>query len=102
MTATHRYDCDPAADRGTPVPDRERRPLHLIAANALAANCGTCWARPGRPCAAPGTHLARFARARRRGAIGAADMAVVLDAAPDVFGPSTVITAELTGARRDR
>lgn len=95
--AVHLYDCDPAAEHGNPVPAPDRRPLAGIAADALAANCGSCWARPGQPCDADGTHLARFARARRRGAISGPDMAVVLDvAAPrpeDVFTPATVIPA---------
>lgn len=102
MTAAHLYDCDPRAERGTPVPAPDRRPLHLIAADALAATCGECWARPGQPCPVAGMHLARFARARRRGAISAADMAVVLDvAAPDpedMFTPATVIPAVPAGA----
>lgn len=102
MTAVHLYDCDPAADHGTPGPARDRRPLALIAADALAATCGECWGRPGEPCDAGGMHLARFARARRRGAISSSDMAVVLDiAAPrpeDVFTPATVIPAVLAGA----
>jgi hypothetical protein len=101
MTATHRYDCDPAADLGTATP--EHRPLHLIAADVLAATCGHCWAHPGEPCDAEGVHLARFARARRRGVISGPDMAAVLSiAAPDpedVFTPATVIPAyALAGA----
>ena len=91
MTAVHLYDCDPAADHGTPVPDRERRPLHLIAAAALPYLCEICWSGPGEPCEGGGMHLARLARARRRRAVSAADMAVVLAVAPDVFEPSTVI-----------
>ena len=77
---------------GTPC-----RPLAEITADALHANCGAgdCWAEPGRPCScAPGTHLARYARARRKGLLSGADMSVVLDAAGDVFEPSTVIYAE--------
>ena len=91
MTAVHLYDCDPAADHGTPVPPSERRPLHLIAAAALGYLCEICWSGPGEPCEGAGMHLARLARARRRAAISAADMSVVLAAAPDVFEPSTVI-----------
>jgi len=98
MTAVHLYDCDPVAERGTPVPARDRRPLALIAAAALDYLCEICWSAPGEPCDADGMHLCRLARARRRGAISAADMAVVLDAAPDVFEPSTVIPAGPAGA----
>ena len=102
MTAVHLYDCDPQADYGTPVPEADRRPLHLVAADALAATCGECWAHPGEPCDADGMHLSRFARARRRGAISGPDMAVVLGlAAPgpqDVLTSATVIPCTLTGA----
>ena len=98
MTAVHLYDCDPAADHGTPVPDAARRPLHLIAAAALPYLCEICWSGPGEPCEGGGMHLARLARARRRRAVSAADMAVVLAVAPDVFEPSTVIPCVLTGA----
>lgn len=95
MTAVHLYDCDPQADAGTPAPGH--RPLAGIAADAIQAECGECWPGHGNPCDAPGLHLARYARARRRGLISGPDMAVVLDAAPDVFTPATVIPA-LTGA----
>jgi len=91
VTAVHLYDCDPAADCGTPVPDADRRPLHLIAAAALDYLCEICWSGPGEACEGGGMHLARLARARRRAAISGPDMAVVLAAAPDVFEPSTVI-----------
>ncbi len=76
------------------------RTLAEIAADALQANCGHCWARPGRPCSASapgGIHLARFARARK-GLLSDADMCVVLDAAGDVFEPATVIRLEAVPA----
>ena len=75
-------------------------PLDEIASEALKVNCGAgnCWAAPGQPCACDrpgGKHLARFARARRRGLISDADLCAVLDAvAPDpdsVFTPESVI-----------
>ena len=70
------------------------RTLAEITADALAANCGHCWAEPGRPCScAPGTHLARFDRARRRGFLSAEDLAAVV-APLDVLTPGTVIRAE--------
>jgi hypothetical protein len=96
VTAVHLYDCDPRADAGTPAAGH--RPLAGIAADAIWAECGECWPGRGNPCDALGLHLARYARARRRGLISGPDMAVVLDAAPDVFEPSTVISAELAGA----
>ena len=74
------------------------RSLAEIAADAMAANCGHCWAAPGEPCKADGMHLARFARARRRGLIDGPDMCVVLDAAGDVFEPRTVIPASTLAA----
>jgi hypothetical protein len=46
------------------------------------ANCPHCWQRPGRPCTVagvPGDHLARWQRAERRGLIGRADLASVVD-----------------------
>ncbi|HET9974019.1 MAG TPA: hypothetical protein VFQ68_37705 [Streptosporangiaceae bacterium] len=97
MSEQHLYDCDPFAEAGTPVPGPVRRPLHLIAADALAAQCITCWPAPGEPCDADGVHLARFARARRRGAVSGPDMAVVLEAAPDVPTPAAVIPCVLAG-----
>ncbi len=89
--AVHVYDCDPDADYGTAVPDADRRPLALIAAAALPYLCEVCWSGPGEACEGGGMHLARLARARRRRTIGEADMAVVLDAAPDVPEPAAVI-----------
>ncbi len=77
------------------------RPLAEITADALRANCGAgdCWAAPGEPCScAPGVHLARYARARRKGLLSGPDMCAVLDAVtpdPDsVFTPATVVTAD--------
>lgn len=81
------------------------RPLHAICELARAAACGYCPASgTGWPCArsAAGTegfHLARFADARRRGLITAADFAaitttvsVIINAAivyDDTFGTAT-------------
>ena len=71
------------------------RTLAEITADALRAECGECWPGPGEACnCAPGVHLARYARARRKGLLPGPDMCVVLDAAGDVFEPSTVIYAE--------
>jgi hypothetical protein len=75
---------------------RPARALDEITADAMQADCGAaeCWAHHLDPCSsAPGVHLARYARARRRGLLSDRDMAVVLNAAGDVFGPSTVIRA---------
>jgi hypothetical protein len=87
------------------------RSLHQICANTSRATCGECWAPPGDECVyttAPasvpvtkgtpvrpvrGYHVARFARAVRRGLISPADFAAVLDIAI-VFTPATVIYDE--------
>jgi hypothetical protein len=85
--------------------------LHQICLDTSRATCGECWAPPGYECVyttAPvsvpvtkgtpvrpvrGYHVARFARAERRGLISAADFAAVLDIAI-VFTPATVIYDE--------
>ncbi len=69
------------------------RPIAEIAADAIHARCGHCWAEPKIPCDVDGMHLARFARARRCGILDGPDMLVVLDVAGDVFEPGTVIPA---------
>jgi len=89
--AAYLYECDPVADAGIPHP--QARPLAVIAADAMQAECGECWPGHGNPCDAEGVHLARFARARRRGLISGEDMSAVLDAAGEVFEPCTVIPA---------
>jgi hypothetical protein len=91
VTAVYLYDCDPQADAGTLA--GVHRPLAEIAADAIQAECGECWPGHGNPCDADGKHLARYARARRRGLISGPDMSVVLDAAGVAFQPSTVIPA---------
>jgi hypothetical protein len=84
------------------------RSLREICEDVRRANCGECWALPGDECVyttapvsvpvTPGTpvrsvrgyHVARFARAMRRGVISGADLMAVLDTA-GVFTTSTVI-----------
>src|SRR5689334_20380850 len=69
---------------------RVRPPAELEQA-ARQATCGHCWAAPGRPCkGTEGYHLARFARARRRGLLTEAEFASVL-ADLDVFTDATVV-----------
>ena len=66
------------------------RPLSEITADALRANCGNgdCWASPGQPCSiAPGVHLERYQRARRKGLLSAADLTAVLAAAIESMVP---------------
>ena len=87
------------------------RSLHQICVDTSRATCGECWAPPGDECVyttAPvsvpvtkgtpvrpvrGYHVARFARAERRGLISAADLTAVLDMAI-VFTAATVIYDE--------
>jgi len=86
----------------------EARSLREICEDVRRANCGECWALPGDECVftsvpasvpvIPGTpmlpargyHVARFARAQRRGLISGPDLMAVLDTA-GVFTTSTVI-----------
>jgi len=56
------------------------RTLADITANALLADCGECWPGPGVPCKGGGMHVARLARARRRGLLSAEDMTIVVAA----------------------
>ena len=64
---------------------------------ARLVDCGYCHVRPWEPCltgrnGAVGDHLARFARAERRGLMGAADLDVVLAAVGDgMVSGATVI-----------
>ena len=71
------------------------RSLHSICDLACLANCGECWSPSQVPClrgdhGTRGFHVARFARAYRRGLISAADLTAVLDDVK-VFGNSTVV-----------
>ena len=90
------------------------RPLAGICEAARQANCGECWARPGDECVftsvpvsvpvTPGTpvkpargyHVARFARAMRRGLITGPDLIAVLETL-DAFTSSTVVYDERPG-----
>jgi hypothetical protein len=78
----------------TPRPSAVR-PLAEILAAACMANCGECWTRPGTPCAqgpdgAPGYHVARLARAMRRGLISGRELVAVLQALV-TFDTATVV-----------
>jgi len=67
------------------------RPAAELEQAARQATCGHCWASPGHPCMdTEGYHLARFARARRRGLLAEAEFTSVL-ADLDVFTDATVI-----------
>ena len=74
------------------------RTLGEITADALQAECGQCWPGPGNPCdVEPGMHLARYARARRKGLLSDYDMGAVLGPL-DVIAPETVICPEAVPA----
>lgn len=71
------------------------RSLHAICELARLANCGEYWSPPLVPClrddhGTKGYHVAKFARAYRRGLISALDLTAVL-ADVEVFGNSTVV-----------
>ena len=59
-----------------------------IRASARLANCGQCWQVPGEPCTPEGDHVARFARAMRRGLISGPELIAVLQP----LGPFTNAT----------
>jgi hypothetical protein len=81
------------------------RSVHVICELVRRANCGYCWARPQHPCAVgrdgtEGYHLARFARAARRGLISAADFDAVLAAAGDrMFNGAAILFDDVLGRR---
>ncbi len=80
------------------------RTLHAICELTRLAACGYCWAdTPGQPCAFSGTgpdglHIARFAAAKRRGVITAADFTAVIETA-GVFTNATIVYDETLGGR---
>jgi hypothetical protein len=54
------------------------RSRHELCEAARLANCGHCWQVPGKPCTPEGDHVARFARAMRRGLISGPELIAVL------------------------
>ena len=64
------------------------RPRHEICASARQVNCGECWRVPGEPCTPEGDHVARYARAMRRGLISGPELIAALQA----LGPFTAAT----------
>ena len=82
------------------IPQSPARSLHDVCESARLVPCGYCWGERSQSCAFTSTrgrpiegwHLERFARARRKGLITAAEMAaVIVTATGDVFTPGTVI-----------
>jgi hypothetical protein len=72
----------------------DERSLIDVCADARMVSCGHCDQRPGLPCVfqtgTAGYHLARFARAFRRGLLSNDELAAVLYAEP-IFTNGTVI-----------
>ena len=78
------------------------RSVHVICELTRMANCGHCWAAPQQPCVTgrddtDGYHLARFARAARRGLLSTADMETVLAAAGNVFTAASIVYDDMLG-----
>ena len=80
------------------MPDVVTHTLHEICELARLCPCGECWASSHAPCLRGGQgtcgyHVARLARARRRGLISAVDLTAVLDDI-EVFANSAVVYDE--------
>jgi hypothetical protein len=75
------------------------RPLAEICDAAGQATCGECWQVPGVPCAPDGVHVARLARAVRRGLITGAELVSVLGTLP-AFTTSTLVRDREPGGAR--
>ena len=78
------------------------RTMHAICELARLANCGECWAPPHVPClrgelGTAAYHVARFARARRKGLISDLDL-FAASAEAEVFANSTVVYDEMRSA----
>jgi hypothetical protein len=77
------------------------RSLREICEAARQANCGECWQVPGAPCSQDpdGDHVARFARAMRRGLISGAELIAVLQPLGTFTGSTLVYGQPADGAR---
>jgi hypothetical protein len=76
------------------MPAVKARTMAEITAAAHLVDCGLCRAHPGEPCiGTPGTHLARYDRARRRGLLSGADETAVLAAVIASEIPAIVMPA---------
>ena len=102
----------------TAPPAAAARSLHEICESACEANCGHCWALPGDECVfttvpvslpvtkgtplrpARGYHVARFARAMRRGLISGPELITVLQTV-GAFTDRTVIYDLAPGGATD-
>jgi len=76
----------------TAKPPPAARSLTEICRAVRQVNCGECWRAPGVPCSQDpeGDHVARFARAMRRGLVSGAELIKVLQAL-DAFTSATVV-----------
>jgi len=80
----------------SPPAARSRRE---ISEAARLANCGHCWRMPGEPCTPEGDHVARYARAMRRGLISGAELIAVLQALGPFTGATLVYGQPAEGIR---
>ena len=77
-----------------PPPAVTPRTMAEIIDDAQPCDCGHCWARPGVPCATGspgGVHVARLARAVRRGRITDKDLVLALAGIDWVFSGASVV-----------
>ena len=77
------------------------RSLTEVREAARMANCGECWQVPGVPCSRDpeGDHVARFARAMRRGLISGPELIAVLQPLNTFTGATLVYGQPADGAR---
>ena len=83
-----------AADPARPSRQSPRTLHALCVQSAAVVPCPQCWAPGGTPCSRGasglGYHVARFARARRRGLLAEAELATVLGGL-DAFTNATIV-----------
>jgi hypothetical protein len=70
-----------------------------IRASARLVNCGQCWQVPGEPCTPEGDHVARFARAMRRGLLSGPELIAVLQPLGTFTTATLVYSQPADGAR---
>jgi hypothetical protein len=77
------------------------RSLTEVCEAARMANCGQCWQVPGVPCSQDpeGDHVARFARAMRRGLISGPELIAVLQPF-GTFTGATLVYGQPAGGTR--
>jgi hypothetical protein len=81
------------------------RSLAEICEAVRRANCGQCWRVPGLPCVISpitgrdGYHVARFARAMRRGLISGPELVAALASVPAFTNANVIYDVTPDGAR---